>query len=161
MGGGRWLQIQGDPSVRHFVFEQRRVENAFDRELDRVLARVRVLLTSRGVFHVKIHFSTGQVTLWFLRDPFTYRVHLMDEFLSPAICRLYPVIPYPGLSAAVPRASVDAILAQFKRLRFQDPQVYLRAASLNIMSGAVGLRFSCDGSHYLDFAEFLARSEEI
>ena len=29
------------------------------------------------------------------------------------------------------------------------------AASLNIMNGFVGLTFSCDGSHYLDYRDFL------
>jgi len=158
---GEWLQIKGDPAVRQFVFEQQRVDNAFDRQLDRVLARARVLLSSRGVFHMKIHFSTGQVTLWFLSDPWRYRVHLMDEFLSHTVCRLYPPTPYPEEAALVPCEAIGLILAQFKRLRFQDPQVYLRTGSLNIISGAVGLRFSCDGSHYLDYAEFLARAHEI
>lgn len=153
---GRWLQIQGDPAVRRFLFEQQRVDNAFDGQLDRVLARVRVLLSSRGVFHAKIHFSTGQVTLWFLSDPWTYRVHLMHEFLSPSICRLYPSCAYPERHAVVPVSQIGAVLGQFKRLRFQDDQVYLRTGSLNIMSGTVGLRFSCDGSHYLDYQDFLA-----
>ena len=157
----RWLQIQGDPAVRQFLFEQQRVDNAFDRQLDRVLARVRVLLSSRGVFHAKIHFSTGQVTLGFLSDPMRYRVHLMDEFLSHTVCRLYPHSPYPEKTALVPCATIGLILAQFKRLRLQDPQVYLRTGSINIVSGVVGLRFSCDGSHYLDYAEFLARASEI
>ncbi len=157
---GRWLQIQGDPAVRQFLFEQRRVDNAFDRELDRVLARLRVLITTRGVFHAKIRFSTGEVALWFLTDPWRYRVHLMDEFLSHTVCRRYPRVPYPH-TAFVPMTGIDPVLAEFKRLRFQDPQVYLRSASLNIMSGTVSLRFSCDGAHYLDYTEFLARAGEI
>lgn len=157
---GRWLQIQGDPAVRQFLFEQQRVDNAFDRQLDQVLARVRVLLSSRGVFHAKIHFSTGQVTLWFLNDPWHDRVHLMDEFLSHTVCRLYGRRPYPS-NTALPMSAIGPILAQFKRLRFQDPRIYLRTGSVNIMTGIVGLRFSCDGSHYLDYTEFLARAGEI
>ncbi|HEY0663326.1 MAG TPA: hypothetical protein VGD18_01835, partial [Thiobacillaceae bacterium] len=34
---------------------------------------------------------------------------------------------------------------------------YLRAGSLNIFNGMVGLTFSCDGSHYLPWDEFLSK----
>lgn len=150
----RWLQIRGDPSVRQFVFEQERVASEFDRRLDEVLARTEVLLREHGVFHAKIHFSSGQVTLWLLQDPMRYRVHIADEFLNPMFCLPYPRTPYTRL-AAVPEAVVPQVLSEFKRLRKQDRQIYLRAGSLNVINGLVGLNFSCDGSHYLDYAEFL------
>ena len=40
-----------------------------------------------------------------------------------------------------------------------DENVYLRAASLNVINGMVGLTFSCDGSHYIPAAEFLRNGE--
>jgi hypothetical protein len=43
-------------------------------------------------------------------------------------------------------------------LRFADETIYLRAASLNIVNGMVGLNFSCDGSHYMHYEEFLEKS---
>ena len=150
----RWLQIRGDPSVRQFVFEQERVASDFDRRLDEVLARTEVLLREHGVFHAKIHFSSGQVTLWLLQDPMRYRVHIADEFLNPMFCLPYPRTPYTRL-AAVPETVVPQVLSEFKRLREQDQQIYLRAGSINVINGLVGLNFSCDGSHYLDYAEFL------
>jgi hypothetical protein len=36
-----------------------------------------------------------------------------------------------------------------------DESIYLRAGSLNIMNGLVSLNFSCDGSHYMRWDEFL------
>lgn len=150
----RWLQIRGDPSVRQFVFEQERIASDFDRRLDEVLARTEALLREHGVFHAKIHFSSGQVTLWLLQDPMRYRVHIADEFLNPMFCLPYPRTPYTRL-AAVPEAVVPQLLSEFKRLREQDQQIYLRAGSINVINGLVGLNFSCDGSHYLDYAEFL------
>jgi len=150
----RWLQIRGDPSVRQFVFEQERIASDFDRHLDEVLARTEVLVREHGVFHAKIHFSSGQVTLWLLQDPMRYRVHIADEFLNPMFCLPYPRTPYTRL-AAVPEAVVPQVLSEFKRLREQDRQIYLRAGSINVINGLVGLNFSCDGSHYLDYAEFL------
>jgi len=35
--------------------------------------------------------------------------------------------------------------------------VYLRSLSLNLCNGMVALNFSCDGTHYLRFDEFLKR----
>jgi hypothetical protein len=47
------------------------------------------------------------------------------------------------------------VLEQFRQLRFMDENIYLRSGSLNIFNGTVGLNFSCDGSHYMNYREFL------
>lgn len=156
----RWLQIRGDPSVRQFVFEQARVANEFDQRIDEVLARVQALLLGHGVFHAKVHFSTGQVTLWLLSDPLRYRVHIKEEFLDPEIALAYPRQPYTE-QAIVPFREIPKVLSEFKRLRAQDQHIYLRAGSLNVVNGLVGLNFSCDGSHYLGYAEFLMRARDL
>lgn len=156
----RWLQIQGDPSVRRFLFEQERVDNDFDAELDAVLARVETLMLGHGVFHAKIDFSSRLVTFWVRPDPLRYRVHVKEEFMHRKIFALYPRAPYPA-EAVMPRDAVQAVLAQFKRLRRQDRTLYLRSGSLNVVSGCVSVSFSCDGSHYLDYAEFLQRASEF
>lgn len=36
-----------------------------------------------------------------------------------------------------------------------DETIYLRSGTLNIFNGYVGLTFSCDGSHYMPWREFL------
>jgi hypothetical protein len=146
--------------VRQFVFEQARVPNEFDKRLDEVLARVEVLILGHGVFHAKVHFSTGQVTLWMLNDPLRYRVHVKEEFLDPVICLAYPRLPYTQ-EALVPTPEIPKVLAEFKRLRMQDNHIYLRSASLNVVNGLVGLNFSCDGSHYLNYAEFLTQAGKL
>ena len=156
----RWLQIRGDPSVRRFVFDQARVANEFDKHLDDVLGRVEALILGHGVFHAKLHFSTGQVTLWLLHDPLRYRVHVKEEFLDPEICLAYPRQAYTT-EALVPTREISKVLAVFKRLRTQDKHIYLRSGSLNVVNGLVGLNFSCDGSHYISYAEFLARAREL
>ena len=156
----RWLQIRGDPSVRRFVFDQARVANEFDWHIEEVLARIEILLLGHGVFHAKVHFSTGQVTLWLLNDPLRYRVHVKEEFLDPELCRIYPRLPYTG-EAIVPSPEISKVLAEFKCLRMLDNHIYLRAGSLNVVNGLVGLNFSCDGSHYLNYAEFLTHASEL
>lgn len=155
----RWLQIRGDPSVSQFVFEQARVTNEFDARLDEVLDRTGALILRHGVFHAKVHFSTGQVTLWLLDDPLRYRVHITEEFLDPDICLAYPRQPYAE-EAIIPSPEVSNVLAEFKRLRMLDHHIYLRSGSLNVVNGLVGLNFSCDGSHYLNYAEFITHTRE-
>jgi len=155
-----WLQIRGDPSVRQFVFEQERVANEFDARIDDVLRRVECLLKEHGVFHAKVHFSSGQVTLWLLHDPLRYRVHVKEEFLDPNLCLAYPRVSYAQM-AVVPTTAIPLVLAEFKRLRSMDPQMYLRSGSINVVNGLVGLNFSCDGSHYLGYSEFLVRAREL
>jgi len=156
----RWLQIRGDPSVCQFMFEQARVPNELDKRLDEVLARVEILILGHGVFHAKMHFSSGQVTLWLLNDPLRYRVHVKEEFLDPDICLAYPRLTYTE-EALVPTPEISKVLAEFKRLRMQDNHIYLRSASLNVVNGLVGLNFSCDGSHYINYAEFLTQAIKL
>lgn len=156
----RWLQIRGDPSVREHVFEQCRVKGMFDERLDEVLERTGRLLRDYGVFHAKVHFSTGQVTLWLLSDPLRYRVYVKDEFLDPAFCSVFPRLSYTSW-AMVRRRDVARVLDEFKRLRTHDEHLYLRSGSINIVNGMVGLNFSCDGSHYLDYADFIANASQL
>lgn len=78
----KWLQVKGDPSVRAFLFQQSRVESLFDSGLDRIHDIVHALLTYKGAFHVKIHYSSSQLTCWFADDAFRYRVFVLDEVLA-------------------------------------------------------------------------------
>ena len=156
----RWLQVRDDASGHPSAHEPGRVQSEFDLRLDEVLARVEMLILARGVFHAKMHFSTGQVTLWLVNDPLRYRVHVKEEFLDPDICLAYPHSPYTE-EALVPTPEIPNVLMEFKRLRTQDNQIYLRSASLNVVNGLVGLNFSCDGSHYLNYAEFLTHAGKL
>lgn len=155
-----WIQIRGDPSIREFLFLQERRLNEFDQRIDEVLARVRDLICNYGVFHAKVHFSSGQVTLWLIDDPLRYRVHLKDDFLNLNSYHTYPLKDYTQ-QAVINSECITPILEGFKRLRLKDPQIYLRSASVNVVNGFVGLNFSCDGSHYINFDEFLYRIDEI
>jgi len=154
----RWLQIRDERPVRQF--ERLRMANEFDKRIDEVLARVETLILGHGVFHAKVHFSTGQVTLWLLGDPLRYRVHVKEEFLDPDIVLAYPRLSYTA-EAVVPSPEIPKVLAEFKRLRALDRQIYLRSGSLNVVNGLIGLNFSCDGSHYLSYAEFLTCARDL
>ncbi|RMG30238.1 MAG: hypothetical protein D6721_04395 [Gammaproteobacteria bacterium] len=149
-----WRQIKGDPAIRGGVFQQTRVESGLDRRIDDVLAILEELIVSHGVFHGKIHFSSNRATVWLLDDPYRYRLLTLEMLVDPNICLAFPRTDYPE-DAVVPPEAIRPILEGFRRLRFADPTIYLRAGSVNVFNGMVALNFSCDGSHYLPWTEFL------
>lgn len=153
---GSWRQVKGDPAIRATLFQQTRVESPMDRHLEQTLAILEELVTERGIFQCQIHFSSSQTTIWTRDDPFRYRI-LDDEALSdPDICLVYPPRPYPE-DALIPHEDIARILDALRALRLVDTTIYLRTASINIFNGMVSLTFSCDGSHYMRYDEFLAK----
>lgn len=152
-----WMQIKGDPSIRQGLFNQCRVESEMDRCMDDAIGIVEELMCKRGIFHAKLHFSSSRATLWLASDPMRYRVHVLDEILSPEVCLAYPNTAYPS-EACISPEQIRPVLQKLKELREVDENVYLRAGSLNVVNGLVGLNFSCDGSHYLPVEEFLSRN---
>ncbi len=149
----RWLQIKGDPSVRRFLFDQTRQPSLFDERIDALVDTVEALLNLRGVFHAKIHFSSNQLTCWLFNDPYRYRVFVGEEIFRPDF--LDPFESAVALERPViPAEAIRPILLDFKRLRIKDDTVYLRNASINRINGMIGMTFSCDGSHYVPYAEF-------
>lgn len=152
-----WRQIKGDPAIRGQLFMQTRVESPMDRNLDQTLAILEELLTERGVFQAQIHFSSSQATIWTDDDPRRYRILDIDALTDPDICLVYPVRPYPS-EAQLPADRIGAVLDTFKALRLTDETIYLRLATVNLYNGMVSLTFSCDGSHYMPYHEFLQKN---
>jgi hypothetical protein len=151
----RWKQFRGDPSVRGTVFMQTRAQSLFDEHFDAAIEQIGRLMREHGVFHSKIHFSSGRCSFWLYDEPYSYRLHGVEEIVDPELCLAYPVRPYPA-SAKTAAGDIIKVLTQFKGLRFADETFYLRSGSLNVMNDMVGLTFSCDGSHYMSVEEFLA-----
>jgi len=152
----RWKQFRGDPSVRGTVFMQTRTHSIFDEHFDAAIEQIDRLMREHGVFHSKIHFSSGRCSFWLYDDPYGYRLHGVEEIIDPELCLAYPVRPYPA-GAITPADDIIKVLVQLKALRFADETIYLRSGSLNVMNGMIGLTFSCDGSHYMSTEEFLRR----
>jgi hypothetical protein len=153
----RWLQVKGDPSVRNFLFEQSRIESLFDTELDRIHDIVYTLLTSKGAFHVKVHYSSSQLTCWFADDAFRYRVFVLDEVLSPGFLDQFRDSSIDHLQPVIDTENIIAILKEFKRLRSTDQTIYMRNGSINRVNGLIGMNFSCDGAHYIDHKTFFEK----
>jgi len=149
-----WRQIKGDPSIRGTVFHQTRSDSIMDQKLDVILSVIEELMTDRGIFHVILHFSSNRAIIWQMDDPYRYRLLDIDELTDPDICLAYPRRNYPE-DAIVSINKIRPILDGFQRLRFMDEMFYLRSGTVNIFNGIVGLTFSCDGSHYIPYDEFL------
>ena len=150
----QWQQFRGDPAVRGTVFMQTRTQSRLDEHIDAVLEQIATLMCEHGIFHSKIHFSSGRCSFWLLDDPYNYRIHAVEEIIDPELRLAYPLHPFPK-AAKTGCDQVRAVLKQLKALRFADDTLYLRSGSLNIMNGMLGLTFSCDGSHYMSVSEFL------
>jgi hypothetical protein len=152
-----WQQMRGDPSIRQGLFTQQRVESEIDRNIDDVMALMQELMQEHGVFHGKLHFSSNRATIWLESDPYNYRLVSMEELINPNICFAYPRVPYTD-KAVVPADKIPEIFEHLKLLRFADENIYLRSGSLNVCNGLLGLNFSCDGSHYMYYTEFLDKN---
>ncbi|MCG8488536.1 MAG: hypothetical protein MI756_13775 [Chromatiales bacterium] len=153
----QWQQFKGDPAVRGQLFMQQRVQSRLDEHIDSVHETVYDLMTEHGIFHCKIHFSSGRCSFWDMDDPYSYHIHGVEEIIDPDIVLAYPLHPYPERARVTPE-QLRAVLQEFKALRFVDETIYLRSASVNIMNGMLGLTFSCDGSHYMPVEEFLDKN---
>jgi hypothetical protein len=153
---GNWRQVKGDPAIRSTLFQQTRTESPMDRNIQNALSILEELLTERGIFQCQIHFSSSQATIWSIDDPLRYRILDQEVLQDPDICLVYPSRPYPT-DAAIPGTDIARILDGMQALRMVDTTIYLRTASINIFNGMVSLTFSCDGSHYMRYDEFLAK----
>lgn len=133
----------------------------FDENIDALHRIMCAVTVSKGVFHIKAHYSSSQLTCWFFDDPFHYRVYVKDEIFENGFLDSLPTVSYEGRKPLMDRDHINLVLDEFKRLRETDEQIYLRSGSFNRMSGMVALNFSCDGSHYIDYEEFFRRLKEF
>ena len=151
---GEWRQIKGDPAIRRMVFQQCRIESLWDKNIERVFAILEELFTQRGMFQGVFHFSSSRATVWVIDDPFRYRILDQEALCDADICMAYPNRKYPQ-DAVIPQNKIKLIFATMKKLRMADETIYLRSASINIFNGLISLTFSCDGSHYMPYDDFL------
>ena len=154
---GEWRQIKGDPAIRSTLFQQSRTESSMDQNMDNALSILEELLKERGVFQCQIHFSSSQVTVWTVNDPYRYRILDREALTDPDICLVYTRVSYPS-EAVIPSNKIGEILLTMRSLRLTDETIYLRTASINIFNGLISLTFSCDGSHYMRYDEFLRKN---
>lgn len=155
-----WQQIKGDPSIRRGVFSQQRVESLLDADVNTVIGVLTELMQNHGVYHIMLHFSSSRSVIWHYDDPYQYRLLGIDALTDPDVCLAFPQTPYPD-NASIPSDKIGDIMSAFQSLRYMDDTLYLRTGTVNIFNGIIGLTFSCDGSHYIPWNEFLDREHAI
>ncbi|MDH5231329.1 MAG: PDC sensor domain-containing protein [Gammaproteobacteria bacterium] len=155
-----WQQMKGDPSIRSGVFYQSRVESLLDKKITTVIGVLEELMLDHGVFHVMLHFSSSRAIVWHYDDPYRYRLLDVECLTSADTCLAFPKRKYPR-KALAPAGVIPNIFEGFRRLRYMDDTLYLRTGTFNIFNGIVGLTFSCDGSHYIPYDEFLDPEHSI
>ncbi len=155
-----WHQLKGDPAIRKGLFSQQRVNNIMDDNIDDALDTVHELLTTCGVYHAEIQFSRSRATVWHQDDPFTYHLLTINELTSPDILLAFPRHDYFE-RAIIPTDQIKPVLDMFRHLRFADDNIYLRSGSINLVNAMVILNFSCDGTHYMRFDEFLDKDVDF
>jgi hypothetical protein len=128
-----------------------------DQNLGQALSIIEELLAERGMFQGIIHFASSQATVWTVDDPLRYRILDHEALSDPDMCLAYPRRAYSD-EAVVPKRSISAVLNAIKELRLMDDTFYLRSASINVFNGMISLTFSCDGTHYMPYEEFLGKS---
>lgn len=153
----QWRQIKGDSAIRSTLFQQTRIDSLLDKEIDQVMSILEELCMTHGMFQSVIHFSSSRATVWLMNDPYRYHILQAEELTDPDICLAYPAHEYPK-DALIPPESINSIFENMKQLRFTDENIYLRSASINIFNGMVSLTFSCDGSHYMHYSEFIEKN---
>jgi len=153
----QWRQIKGDAAIRGTLFQQTRADSLLDKDIDQAMSILEELSVAHGMFQSVIHFSSSRATIWLMNDPYRYHILQAEELSDPDICLAYPLHDYPK-DALIPAKAMKSIFDNMKQLRFTDENIYLRSASINIFNGMVSLTFSCDGSHYMPYKEFLDKN---
>lgn len=149
-----WSQIKGDPSIRAGLFRQTREPNAMDAGLPSAVLILGDLIMRRGMFQAVIHFSGSRATGWFMSDPHRYVLLDSKALTDPHRVLAFPLAEYPK-DAEMPKDKVLEVINRMALLRMSDETIYLRSASVNIFNGLVSLTFSCDGTHYVPYKDFL------
>ncbi len=157
------MVYQEERRARHFLIEEGLSQNTIrhehyksriDRNLATAMSVLEELIQFRGVFHMKLHFSSGQAVVWQMDDPYRYRILGISDLLDPDTCLAYPSRAYPE-AAIIKRDEVRDVLDCLGNLRRKNSAIYLRSGSINIYNGMIGLSFSSDGSHYIPHDQFM------
>ena len=153
----KWLQIKGDPSVRAFLFQQSRVESLFDSEIDRIHEIVHELLSRKGAFHVKVHYSSSQLTCWFADDAYRYRVYVKEEVMAPDFLEQFRDCTIHHKQPHIDDTDKHAILKEYRRLRTTDETIYMRNGTINRVNVQIGKTFSGYGAQNIDHKTFFEK----
>jgi len=129
--------------------------SVFDHRLEEVTGILGKLIHERGIFHCMIHYSSAQILLWHMDNPFQYELWDAEHFLNEAL-QHYPLSHYTD-KAVLAYTQVKKVLNHFRILRLANENIYLRSSSINIVNGLVGVSFSYEDSLYMPVEQFVSK----
>lgn len=150
-------QIKGDPSIRQQLFAQTRTITPMEQQIDLVHHHAESLLLNHGAFFIQLRYSRSTATARFTEHPYHDSIFNLEQLIASDSPNRQPMTSMSTIGSE----QIGPTLKLFKSLRFADENIYLRSASINIITGMVELNFSCDGTHYLPVEEFLEKSTKF
>ncbi len=151
------IQTKGDPSIRQQLFQQTRTITPMEEQIDDVHCSTEKLFLYHGAFFVQLRYSRSTATARFTENPYFDASFQLDQLLNSDSTNRQPM----SSMSIVTESQIKPVLQLFKKLRLADENIYLRSASLNLISGLVELNFSCDGTHNLPVEQFLEKSADF
>ncbi|MEJ2308737.1 MAG: cyclic nucleotide-binding domain-containing protein [Gammaproteobacteria bacterium] len=121
------VSIKGDPSMRESAFSRERYESIVDRHLEQLQPVLEELLLKRSVYRLFLNFSSGELRVSSIFDPFIEEIHTVDKLiLGSYVDRHFPLIPYAEKSNMV-RAIYGFIIqdGHFAGLPGQWQKIYI------------------------------------
>ena len=83
-GDNLYVSIKGDPSLRETALFRERYESPLDKILPELQPKLSELVLNRCVFHLVIHFNSGEISVRTIFDPFRDKVHTADKLIDDA-----------------------------------------------------------------------------
>ena len=140
-------------AYRHTA-QQRSNSNHFDDRLDELLDIAEQLISSKGVFHLTLHFSSSQLKCLTYDNPYSYQVYTADEIFSERFMRLFAPLS-SKLHTCIDRSQIRPILETLRNLRLSKEVSELRNASIHMINGYISLSFACDDTRYINHKDFM------
>lgn len=150
--------VTANQPVMNEAFSQQLMH--FDDRLDELMAICHCLITSKGVFHINIHFSSSQLACWTYDNPYTFQIYNVEDIFAPHFMGLFAPLD-SKLHTCIQREDIAPLLETLKNLRASRMGSELRSASIHMMNGYIGLTFACDDTRYIPFRELISPIDDM
>ncbi len=126
-----YVSIKGDPSLRETALFRERYESPVDKIFDRLEVALKTLLLERCVYHLSIHFNSGEILTRSVFDPYREEIHTAARLINAAyLDRHFHKISYEEKLALI-RSVYHAITleSQFKTLPEEWRNIYRKSSA--------------------------------
>lgn len=125
------ISIKGDPSLRETALFRERYESPIDKIFDQLEGALKTLLLERCIYHINIHFNSGEIHTRSVFDPYRDEIHIGERLINTAyLDRHFHKIAYEEKLALI-RSVYDAITLapQFKTLPEEWKSIHRKSSA--------------------------------